>query len=235
MQDQQQMPVMPVNKAPKDSNKSLVVILIVLIVAIIIAAIVAVIVIINVNKEVRGNEVSQTKDAVEAEDDKEPKSEPEPTEKPEEEKKTDPNVLIIRRRDAQREDDLARMITASNMYQANNNGKLPFSDGEINKNFIKRYIDSKVETTDGLNVTKCGDEFKDPNGKCYSFAKPVMLKSNKKDALKGVTAVNNKFYVFIQAICGDNGEVEYRNGTRIFAIMYKLEMDKETIACNDNY
>ncbi|MBO4855263.1 hypothetical protein J5500_02560 [Candidatus Saccharibacteria bacterium] len=233
MQDQQ-TPMAPISEPSKDSNKNLVVILVILIVAILIAAIVAVVVVINVNKEVKGKEVSQTEETKTAEEKKEPEKETE--EEPEEEKTPDLDKLAKSRRDTQREDDIARVLTAVNNYQANNNGKIPFTEGGINPNFIKRYIDNDVVTNDGMTVTKCGDEFKDPNGKCYNFAKPEQLKANKKDALKGVTTVNNKIYVFIQARCGDgDGELIYSTSARDVALMYKMEIDEKSIACNDNY
>ena len=246
MQEQQTpvVPNMPISEAPKNNNKTLVIVLIILIVAIIVAAIAAVVIIVNVNKEVQGNPVSKTEDETtqeiketEEETETKPAGGTEETEEKEEVEETlDAKRLVISRRDTAREDDLARFLTAINNYQTNNNGKTPFSDGAVDKNFIKRYIDPDAVTDDGMNVTKCGNEFKDPNDKCYNFTKPEVLKANKKNALNGVKAVNNKVYVFINARCGDgDGELIQGTGLSQIAIMYKLEKDDKTIACYDNY
>ena len=66
-------------------------------------------------------------------------------------------------RNTRRRQDMARIISAVNDYQANNNGKLPdFDDAD---DFIMRYIDSDCKDSGGdYNADLCGDQFRDPDG-----------------------------------------------------------------------
>ena len=75
-------------------------------------------------------------------------------------------------RNTQREDDMARVISAVNDFQTNNNGKTPFNISPMTNttlsNFVTRYLDSGctgTQTNASLtNFTSCGAQFLDPDG-----------------------------------------------------------------------
>ena len=139
-------------------------------------------------------------------------------------------------RNTQREDDLARIITAVNNYQSNNQGKVPFRNGTTQAQlaqFVSRYIDS----TCALNGTtiECSDnsnEFRDPQGETYKI-------ENKGKAPAGdgtdvsTNMVEKTFYGYYNATCGDEGIVRSGTGDRDVAVFMKLEGG--AIACNDNH
>ena len=139
-------------------------------------------------------------------------------------------------RNTQREDDLARIITAVNNYQSNNQGKVPFKDGagidELGK-FVSRYVDSTCAVDGG--AIKCSDnsnEFRDPQGETYKI-------ENKGKAPAGdgtdvsTNMVDKTFYGYYNATCGDEGIVKPGTGDRDVAVFMKLEGG--AIACNDNH
>ena len=139
-------------------------------------------------------------------------------------------------RNTQREDDLARIITAVNNYQSNNQGKVPFKDGagidELGK-FVSRYVDSTCAVDGG--AIKCSDnsnEFRDPQGETYKI-------ENKGKAPAGdgtdvsTNMVEKTFYGYYNATCGDEGIVKPGTGDRDVAVFMKLEGG--AIACNDNH
>ena len=139
-------------------------------------------------------------------------------------------------RNTQREDDLARIITAVNNYQSNNQGKVPFKDGagidELGK-FVSRYVDSTCAVDGG--AIKCSDnsnEFRDPQGETYKI-------ENKGKAPAGdgtdvsTNMVEKTFYGYYNATCGDEGIVKAGTGDRDVAVFMKLEGG--AIACNDNH
>ena len=137
-------------------------------------------------------------------------------------------------RNTQREDDLARVITAVNSFQSNNNGKVPFTDSATDATlatFVSRYIDSTC-ALDGTTI-KCSEnsnEFRDPQGDTYKIV-------NKKKAVDGTdvsTGMQEKtFYGYYNATCGDEGIVKSGTGDRDVAVFMKLEGG--AIACNDNH
>lgn len=143
------------------------------------------------------------------------------------------NSLQRAQRNVQREDDLARVLTAVNNFQTNNNGKLPFSDGAVQSSFVSRYIDKKCSTSDGLTYTGCGEDFTDPDGTIYGFAKPIELTQAKKNALPNVDKLDHKFHPYTYAICGDENEVLLGVGKRDVAVLMILEGG--AVFCNDNH
>ena len=146
------------------------------------------------------------------------------------------------KRNIQREDDLARVITAAMSYQANNNGKVPFGhDGAYLKNFIIRYIDSDCKDADYANGTfssSCGDMFKDPQGETYTMVdkgsiKDMTFDSNDQIDLSGSIKNEKTFYAYTYAACGDDGKAKKSFGERDIAVFMKLEGGK--IVYNDNH
>ena len=140
-------------------------------------------------------------------------------------------------RNTQREDDIARVLTAVNSFQTNNSGKVPFtftdSTGSVDKNFVKRYVDDQCETSDGVNYTKCGDQFTDPDGTIYILQAKEKLTANK-DNLGLPTTVNHVIYAYVNASCGDpEGTLKVSTGDRQVALVYVEEGG--AIYCNDNH
>ena len=137
-------------------------------------------------------------------------------------------------RNTQREDDLARVLTAVNDYQTNNSGKTPFENGDVNPNFLKRYVDEETEYVADKPITKCGDQFKDPDGECYQIEVRGAAKPNEKGKETGLTAFDHKFYVYTNAGCGDlEGTYDAGTGKRQVAIFFVEEGG--AVACNDNH
>ena len=125
-------------------------------------------------------------------------------------------------RNTQREDDLARVLTAVNEFQTNNNGKTPFNGLDL-VSFVTRYLDkegtggnSTVTATAGATTgfTACGKQFSDPDGTPYQVKYVREVASTQTAAEKitddeGVTAdFNHTFYAYTNAGCGDEGMVE---------------------------
>lgn len=136
-------------------------------------------------------------------------------------------------RNTQREDDLARVLTAVNDYQTNNSGKTPFEDDNVNPNFLKRYVDEEVKIQNS-KVTACGDQFKDPDGECYQIEWRGTATANQKGVSTGLTSFNHTFYAYNNATCGDlEGTYDAGTGKRQVAIFFVEEGG--AIACNDNH
>ncbi len=137
-------------------------------------------------------------------------------------------------RNTQREDDLARIITAVNNYQSNNQGKVPFKNGTTQAQlaqFVSRYIDSTCEL-DGTDI-KCSDnsnEFRDPQGDTYKI-ESMGLATDGEDVSGSMQ--EKTFYGYYNATCGDEGIVKSGTGDRDVAVFMKLEGG--AIACNDNH
>jgi prepilin-type N-terminal cleavage/methylation domain-containing protein len=139
-------------------------------------------------------------------------------------------------RNTRRRQDMARIVSAVNDYQANNNGKLPdFGDAD---EFVMRYIDSACKDSDGdFDASLCGDQFRDPDGTTYGF------KQNTDDyeKLSGgkygweISGLNftHSIIAFDGAKCGDSeGIIEVDSGNNMFALAYVLEGG--AIYCGDN-
>ena len=153
-------------------------------------------------------------------------------------------------RNTQREDDMARVISAINDYQTNNNGKTPFNNlsaGSL-ETFVKRYIDKTCENngttaTNTTNFKSCGGQFLDPDGQPYQ----IEYLGEVNTTTAGVTKIdpgditeklnngefNHKFYGVTNAGCGDEGVVEEGTGVRQVALFFVEEGG--AIACNDNH
>jgi len=145
-------------------------------------------------------------------------------------------------RNTQREDDLARIITAVNQYQANNNGKVPFGrDGGEIGNFVKRYVDSTCSYASSA-FTCSSNEFRDPQGNNYNMVDMGLANKTGEGALtfgdggadvSSAIAKEGTFYGYAYASCGDEGKIIKGTGNRDVAVFMKLEGG--AIACNDNH
>ncbi len=137
-------------------------------------------------------------------------------------------------RNTQREDDLARLLTAVNDYQTNNSGKTPFEDNNVNPNFLKRYVDEKTQYDATKPITVCGDQFKDPDGECYQIQWKGSGQKGEVGKATGLTAFDHTFYVYTNAGCGDlEGTYNVGTGKRQVAIFFVEEGG--AVACNDNH
>lgn len=137
-------------------------------------------------------------------------------------------------RNTQREDDLARVLTAVNDYQTNNSGKTPFEDNNVNPNFLKRYVDEETQYDATKPITVCGDQFKDPDGECYQIQWKGSGKKGDVGKATGLTAFDHTFYVYTNAGCGDlEGTYNVGTGKRQVAIFFVEEGG--AVACNDNH
>lgn len=137
-------------------------------------------------------------------------------------------------RNTQREDDLARVLTAVNDYQTNNSGKTPFENGGVNPNFLKRYVDEETVYDATKPITTCGDQFKDPDGECYQIRVAGSAKAGDKGKNTGLTNFDHTFHVYTNAGCGDlEGTYDVGTGKRQVAIFFVTEGG--AIACNDNH
>jgi prepilin-type N-terminal cleavage/methylation domain-containing protein len=142
-------------------------------------------------------------------------------------------------RNTQREDDIARFLTAVNDYQTNNSGKTPFGTSSAlasdYSQFVKRYIDEKVTLAKSGQATTCDGtcpQFTDPDGTMYQF------KAIKRDEVANTvakkTAVDHIVYVAVNAGCGDTeGTAVAGTGDRQIAMYYVEEGG--AIVCNDNH
>lgn len=157
-------------------------------------------------------------------------------------------------RNTQREDDMARVISAVNDFQTNNNGKTPFNISPMTtttlSNFVTRYLDSECTGTQSnasiTNFTSCGAQFLDPDGQPYQikYVGEVGTGSDKikadtitsylkKDTNSTAATFDHVFYGFTNAGCGDEGVVVAGTGVRQVAIFFVEEGG--AIACNDNH
>lgn len=137
-------------------------------------------------------------------------------------------------RNTQREDDLARVLTAVNDYQTNNSGKTPFENKDVNPNFLKRYVDEETVYVAGKPITTCGDQFKDPDGECYQIEWERDAQPGETGVDAGLKEFDHTFHVFTNAGCGDlEGTYDVGTGKRQVAIFFVTEGG--AVACNDNH
>lgn len=140
-------------------------------------------------------------------------------------------------RDTQRRDDMARLATAINNYQTNNNGRLPGNgaatvtpcepggptfgdiptgDTQAACNFIRQYMNSATAQASD------DSEFLDPSGDPYKLH--ISNYDNASNAAKSgdMTFADKIVYVVTGGRC--NGEnIEKSNNSRDYAIRYKME------------
>lgn len=131
-------------------------------------------------------------------------------------------------RNTRRRQDMARILSAFNEFQANNNGKMPDAAG-VTK-FMERYV-GEVGS----------DQATDPDGSNYSLQAPKKVGTTdgsdgddyyKSSETAAPTAMNHKIYYWQNAKCGDEGKIKAGHGDRDIAIFYYLEGG--AIYCGDN-
>ena len=151
-------------------------------------------------------------------------------------------------RNTQREDDVARFLTAIWDYQTNNSGQTPFGDGTwdgktVNR-FIRFYIDENVEVDenyaeDTLAVCKPNrtcPQFSDPDGTMYGFTVDKAKRHYGPQEIDYGSdgQVDHRLHIYVNAICGsEEGTYEVHEGGHEIAIFYIKQGG--SIICNDNY
>ncbi len=165
-------------------------------------------------------------------------------------------------RNTRRRQDMARIATAVNDYQSNNN-KLPFPEttpnrmNDVNMDFVKKYVDDqctankkgafnnlgtymndKEAKIDGV-YTGCSDQFTDPDGTPYNlWASKDGFDSSKAIYEKTANTTfdfKDNHHVIIalpKAKCGEENKAESANGANYFALFYLLEGN--AVYCVDN-
>ena len=135
-------------------------------------------------------------------------------------------------RNTRRRQDMARILTAFNDYQANNNGKMPTVAVIQDPNkFIEKYIKAGSE-----------DAFKDPDGADYKFV-PAAIGSETNGGQGAVVPGNDNEYGDVKfdhniyynrgAKCGsEEGDIVPVEGDRQITLVYVLEGG--AIYCGDN-
>lgn len=151
-------------------------------------------------------------------------------------------------RNTQREDDMARIITAVNDYQTNNNGKTPFNmatKSGVLDGFVVRYIDSECKgttnaTAKNTGFTQCGAQFTDPDGQPYQLYYVGDAPKDTSTDKSGMSVTgtigsefSHRYYAYTNATCGDEGMVKQGSGARQIAIFFVMEGG--AITCNDNH
>ena len=141
-------------------------------------------------------------------------------------------------RNTQREDDLARFLTAVTDYQSNNNGRLPFTTGWTQTTlgtFVSRYIDNTCTGTNSGPMTCSGNQWRDPDGTVYQFEEKKPTLATGADVTVGLTGttVDHKVYFVLGGNCGLlEGNASKGTGDRQVALFMILEGG--AITCNDN-
>ena len=135
-------------------------------------------------------------------------------------------------RNTRRRQDMARILTAFNDYQANNNGKMPtVAVIRDEAKFIDKYIRAGSE-----------DAFKDPDGADYKFVSAAIAegehgdtgaKKPEKDNEYGSVNFDHNIYYNRGAKCGsEEGDIVPVEGDRQITLVYVLEGG--AIYCGDN-
>ncbi len=144
-----------------------------------------------------------------------------------------PSVPTYEDANTSRRRDMARVLSSFTEYRANNNGKVPTTQRDVDL-FVTRYIDIDSTNTE---TTSCGsDQFCDPDGKPYHLSTPTVLSSDMGNALAGHTFATDghTIHYYQSARCGDEeGSLIYEEPTYSIAIMYIF--DDNSIYCGDNY
>lgn len=135
--------------------------------------------------------------------------------------------LAVDKRNTQRRQDMARILSAFNDYQANNAGNMPATEKTLSI-FEDRYIKG------GNN-----SNFEDPDGSSYKFTGPYFWEDGEPSDYipeEGSHEISINYY----AMCNPNDETfdnkpiikDPRYGKRSLAILYTLEGG--AIYCGDN-
>lgn len=133
-----------------------------------------------------------------------------------------------------RRQDMARILSAFTDYMANNNGKLPQTDTELN-NFVSRYIVGDSSYLRNGGSCDADARFCDPDGKPYVINTPIAITSDLSNVLgdnPSFATQNHEIHYYTQAACGDENSLKRMDSARDMAIMYVL--DNGAIYCGDN-
>ncbi len=132
-------------------------------------------------------------------------------------------------RNTRRRQDMARILSAFNDYQANNNGQFPKDAAALNplaNNYIKTGSDDTFKDPDGSDYGWVG-----PNtfGETTSGSSSSMPTPGEGDLKEG----EHKIGVFYKAKCnGESVKEDDKGGARSLAITYTLEGG--AVYCGDN-
>jgi len=136
-------------------------------------------------------------------------------------------------RNTRRRQDMARILTAFNDYQANNNGQMPPANDagkdELAK-LVNNYITgvSDYAAADGSDIqalTDCknSDQFCDPDGTSYHFAVRSVIGYDT-SVVDNATIKEHAIYYYVHAKCGETEQqIKNGSGNNDIAIFYKLE------------
>ncbi len=153
-------------------------------------------------------------------------------------------------RNSRRRQDMARILSAFNDYQANNNGRMPDGDNDLNK-LIQNYIGASKQTKAGIRTdtgTGCdGDQFCDPDGSLYILTQHVFGASygvatecrydgngcGKGGGAQKENSMTHVIHYWPKAKCGEDEEkMANTNAANNIAIAYYLEGG--AVYCGDN-
>ena len=125
-------------------------------------------------------------------------------------------------RNTRRRQDMARILSAFNDYQANNNGNFPNPEttGDMEK-FAKKYVDPSCTLADN-KLSGCADQFVDPDGTQYTI-----IKGDSKES-----EFDHIITFYTNAACNGEKTAAANGGNRSIAITYVLEGG--AVYCGDN-
>ena len=125
-------------------------------------------------------------------------------------------------RNTRRRQDMARILSAFNDYQANNNGSFP-TDFD---SFIVKYVDPSCKDNEGkYKAENCSDQAVDPDGSPYKI-KAGTIGTNPEEG-------SHEIHFYTKAKCnGENAVTDTTGGSRSIAITYTLEGG--AVYCGDN-
>ena len=152
-------------------------------------------------------------------------------------------------RNTRRRQDMSRVLSAFNDYQANNSGKVP-GTSELD-DFVNKYINAGGNQ--GANGTSCeGEEFCDPDGSPYTISQARVFPAKRYDPTgskvdsiyfngtgthdtgpgQSSSDMDHEIYYWPGGKCGSEGWISYTGGANQVAIAYILEGG--AIYCGDN-
>lgn len=114
-------------------------------------------------------------------------------------------ALQRNQRDTQRKNDMSRVQSAINSYQANNRGKIPFTATSVDTGFISNYLTVKGQ-----------DKFEDPDLTAYSFTPEAVGANSPTDFTSG------RILFSVKSQC-DGEKTKAASGSGKVSIRYKLE------------
>jgi len=126
-------------------------------------------------------------------------------------------------RNTRRRQDMARILSAFNDYQANNNGNFPENNTDLGT-FATKYV-----------KTGSSDTFQDPDGSDYEWMSTSPLELDETTNKEGTNPSegSHQIGVYYKAKCdGEKAVYDKNGGKRSLAIVYTLEGG--AVYCGDN-